>query len=145
MKTEDFLGKLAHDRIVEAIAEAEKKTSGEIRVYVDRGNPTEAPLVAAERQFQKMGMEKTRDRNAVLIYVAPRPQKFAVCGDLAVDEKCGPDYWNELVAGMRDRLRSGDFTGALVEAITRCGELLALHFPRRADDQNELPDHPVEG
>jgi putative membrane protein len=32
----------------------------------------------------------------------------------------------------------------LVVAIESCGALLAAHFPRAADDRNELPDRVVE-
>src|SRR5262245_43912811 len=72
MRTREFLSKLEHDRILEAIREAESKTSGEIRVLIQRGKVKSDPLVAAERKFQRLGMHKTRERNAVLIFVAPR-------------------------------------------------------------------------
>ena len=81
MRTREFLSKLEHDRIIQAIQEAESKTSGEIRVLIERGKLKSDPLVAAQRKFHRLGMHKTRERNAVLIFVAPRVQKFAVVGD----------------------------------------------------------------
>ena len=72
MRTREFLSKLEHDQIVESIREAESKTSGEIRVVIQRGKLKTDPLLAAQKKFHRLGMHKTRERNAVLIFVAPR-------------------------------------------------------------------------
>jgi uncharacterized membrane protein len=144
MRTKEFLGKLAHDRIVNAIAAAEAKTSGEIRVFVQRGEIDDA-LAAARKQFEKLGMTSTRDRNGVLIFVAPRSQKFAVVGDTGIHARCGDGYWQELVEKMRQDFRAQNFTDAIIHAIGQTGDLLAEHFPRRSDDRNELPDRVEEG
>jgi len=139
MRTQDFLHRLAHDRIVRAIAEAEKKTSGEIRVFIQRGE-VEDPIAAARKQFERLGMTATRDHNAVLVFVAPRAQKFAVIGDRGIHEHCGDAFWNQLVEKMQEHFTAEDFTDAIVHAIAQTGDLLAEHFPRRPDDRNELPD-----
>ena len=89
MRTRDFLSKVEHDRIVQAIREAESKTSGEIRVFIQRGKLTADPLVTSQKKFHQLRMHTTRERNAVLIFVAPRAHKFAVVGDKAIHEKCG--------------------------------------------------------
>jgi uncharacterized membrane protein len=145
MKETEFLQKLDHERISAAIAAAEATTSGEIRVFIQQGNVAEDPLPFAEKKFLEMGMQKTAERNAILILVAPGPQKFAVVGDEGVHKKCGPAFWQELVATMRDHFRRDEFTDALVEAIQSAGALLAQHFPRRHDDRDELPNTVVEG
>jgi uncharacterized membrane protein len=144
MRTKDFLEKLEHDRIVRAIAEAEKKTSGEIRVFIQRGELDDA-VVAARKQFEKLGMTATRERNGVLIFVAPRAQKFAVIGDRGIHERCGDPFWQELVESMRQHFKAENFTDAVVQAIGKAGELLAQHFPRTSDDKNELNDAVEEG
>src|SRR5438128_5630287 len=100
MRTREFLSKLDHKRIVRAIAAAETKTSAQIRVYIQRGNLKGDALAAARKQFQKLGMQKTNERNAVLILVAPRARKFAVVGDAGVHQKCGEIYWQGLVDSM---------------------------------------------
>ena len=81
MRTKEFLSKLEHDRIVKAIREQEARSSGQIGVYLQRGELAGDPLEAAQKRFQKSEMHKTRHRNAVLIFVAPRAHKFAVVGD----------------------------------------------------------------
>ncbi|HEY1770103.1 MAG TPA: DUF5130 family protein [Chthoniobacterales bacterium] len=144
MKTKTFLAKLDHDRIVRAIGEAEKNTSGQIRIYIRHG-AIDDPLAAARAQFQKLGMIATRERNAVLIFVAPRAQKFAVVGDEGIHQRCGDEFWQQLVDAMREDFRAENFTDALVHAIRQTGELLARYFPRAAGDGNQLPDEIEEG
>jgi uncharacterized membrane protein len=144
MRTKDFLDRLEHDRIVQAIREAEKKTSGEIRVYVERGTLNGEALPAAQKKFDEVGMHKTRDRNGVLIYVAPRSHKFAVVGDQAIHEKCGDVLWQSVVAKMREHFKNERFSDAIVDAVRDLGDVLSQHFPRSGDDKNEMPDAVVE-
>src|SRR5437867_4284861 len=144
MRTREFLSKLEHDRIGNAIREAEAKTSGEIRVYIQRGKLKTNPLIAAQKKFHRLRMHKTRERNAVLIFVAPRARKFAVAGDKAIHEKCGEQLWQRLVDRMQAHFRNEKFSHALVEAIEEIGKELAAHFPKRSTS-TELPDEIVEG
>ena len=144
MRTREFLSKLEHDRIIEAIHEAESKTSGEIRVLIQRGKLNSDPLVAAQRKFHRLGMHKTRQRNAVLIFVAPRVHKFAVVGDNAIHEKCGDEFWQRIVEKMRKHFLTENFSDALVEAVKEIGTVLESHFPKTSDDTNELPNDVIE-
>jgi uncharacterized membrane protein len=144
MRTREFLSKLEHDRIVSAIREAESKTSGEIRVYIQRGKLSADPLIVAQKKFQRLGMHKTRERNAVLIFVAPRAHKFAVVGDKAIHEKCGEQFWRHIIDRMRGHFQNEKFSHALTEAINELGQVLATHFPNTSANSNELPDEIVE-
>jgi uncharacterized membrane protein len=90
-------------------------------------------------------MHKTRERNAVLIFVAPRAHKFAVVGDKAIHEQCGERFWQSIVEGMRTHLQNQKFSHALVEAIKEIGKVLAAHFPKESTSANELPDDIVQG
>ena len=145
MRTHNFIRELEHDRIVAAIKKAEARTSGQVRVFLQRGKFEEDALERAQKKFIQLGMQKTAERNAVLIFVAPRMQKFAVVGDEGVHEKCGEKFWQELVARMREHFLREDFTEALLEAVEATGALLAKHFPRTGDSKNELPDDVIEG
>src|SRR5438132_848286 len=144
MRTKEFLGKLEHDRIVNAIRDAESKTSGEIRVFVQRGKLTVDPLAAAQKRFHRLGLHKLPERNAVLIFVAPRAHKFAIVGDRAIHQKCGEQLWQRLVERMREHFQSEKFSHALVEAIHEIGDALAAHFPKGSTSSG-LPDEIVEG
>lgn len=130
-------------RVVAAIGAAELKTSGEIRVLLAR-RVADDPVAAAQKHFERLGMTQTAARNGVLIFLAPRSRTFAVIGDRGVHEKCGDTFWTELAAAMTEHFKRGDFTAGLVHGIDRAGALLAEHFPRAADDRNELPDEVEE-
>ena len=145
MRTREFLTKLEHDRIVAAIREAESKTSGEIRVLIQRGKLKSDPLVAAQKKFHRFGMHKTRERNAVLIFVVPRVHKLAVVGDNAIHERCGDEFWHRIVETMRVHFRNENFSDALIDAVNEVGKVLAAHFPRTSASANELPDDVIEG
>ena len=134
-----FIEQVGHDEVVAAIRAAEQRTSGQIRVFISH-KPFEDAVAAAQAAFLRLGMEKTRHRNAVLIFLAPRTHKFAVIGDSGVHEKCGDAFWTELATAMTGHFRKSDFTRGIVHGIQTAGVLLAQHFPRGAGDRNELPD-----
>ena len=126
-------------RVIAAIGAAEARTSGEIRVFISSAR-TEEPVLAAEKQFEKMNMTQTAARNGVLIFLAPASHTFAVIGDKGVHEKCGEAFWRELAAAMNEHFKRADFTQGLLLGIERAGTLLADQFPRQPNDRNELPD-----
>jgi len=121
MRTHNFLSRLDHNRVTQAIRKAEGKSSGQIRVFIQRGKFEDDALPRAERRFLQLGMQKTRDRNAVLIFVAPRAHKYAVIGDVGVHEKCGEEFWKKLVDDMRAHFKNQDFSRAIILAISELG------------------------
>ena len=142
MNAPKFIKQLRENEIVAAIRAAERMTSGELRVFISQQSITD-PVVAAQQEFTRLGMENTRDRNAVLIYLAPGPRRFAVIGDTGVHARCGDAFWQELTRSMTAHFRAAEFTEGIVQGVKRAGELLAKHFPRRPDDNNELPDRVI--
>ncbi len=139
MKAKEFLSQLQHDEIVTAIQKVEKTTSGEIRVFISRHEPDD-PVKAAQVEFARLKMDKTPEKNGVLIYVAPRAHKFAVIGDAGVHERCGDEFWTRVAAEMTGHFKRGEFTEGILHGVKKAGELLAEHFPRKAGDRNHLPD-----
>lgn len=139
MKPREFLSQIDDAIVIAAIKEAESRTSGEIRVYVSRRHHDD-PLPAARECFEKLGMAKTRQRNAVLLYFVPVTRKFAVLGDTGVHEKCGEAFWQKLAGELTEDLHAGTPTDAIVHAVRTVGKLLATHFPHARGDLNELPD-----
>lgn len=132
--------KIDGERVKAAIAAAERRTSGEIRVSV-------APFFwgpvrpVAERAFERLGMTATRYRNGVLFFIVPGRRRFVVLGDEGIHVRVGQDFWDRLAAVMAGDFRKGDFTAGLVRGIAEAGERLAAHFPYDpATDRNELPD-----
>lgn len=134
------LDKIALQR---AIALAESRTSGEIRVVV-YPRQLDDPLATAQMEFARLGMDHTRLRNAVLILVAPEARKFAIFGDRGVHEKCGDGFWHSVAKVMTEHFKRGEFTQGMTRAIEETGSVLANHFPRSPDDENELPDDVID-
>lgn len=134
-----FFSKLDSNRIVTAIAEAERRSSGEIRVHVTLRKPDDLEA-RARRRFERLGMTKTAERNGVLFYIAPAVRRFQILGDSGIHERCGPEGWKEIASEMEESFRRGEFTDGIVRGVARVGDLLARHFPRTAPDKNELPN-----
>jgi uncharacterized membrane protein len=134
-----FLNQIDDQRIVDAITSAESKTSGEIRVFISDAQPAD-PVAAAKIYFEKMEMTKTKDRNGVLIFVAPLARNFAIVGDEGVNSKCGEGFWRHIADDMTTHFKAGRFTDGIVHAVLEVGTVLSQHFPRGADDVNELPN-----
>lgn len=139
MKPKAFLQELREAEIVVAIQQAERKTSGEIRVFVSHKN-VPAAVEAARAAFVRLRLTRTRERNAVLIFVAPHARQFAVIGDEGVHQRCGEAFWRQMAEEMSGHFKAARFTEGIVHAVRTAGDLLAEHFPHRRDDQNELPD-----
>lgn len=137
MKQDEFLKALDQPRIVDAIASAEKQTSGEIRVHVQPRAGSDIRNVA-ERTFERLGMTKTALRTGVLLFIACEEQRFVILGDSGIDDKVPPGFWDAIAGTLANRFRKGEYTDGIVEAIHSAGEQLRNYFPRAEDDINEL-------
>lgn len=126
-------------RVVEAIKQAERNTSGEIKVHIEnrcKGNVEERSLVV----FNKLKLNETKLRNGVLIYLAVRDHKFAILGDEGINNVVGQGFWNDVKDLMLSQFKEGRFADGLEQGIQRCGEKLKTYFPYQSDDINEIPD-----
>ena len=129
--------------IQRAIAAAEKLTSGEIRVVIYPDDVAD-PVAKAQAEFIRLGMHRTRERNAVLLLVAPTSRTYAIYGDEAIHAKCGPNFWTEIAQALAADFKRGAFNEGVIRAVRHAGEMLAKHFPPSPNDQNELPDDVIE-
>ena len=128
------------ERVLAAIREAERTTSGEVRVSIARFFWGDIRRVAS-RAFVRLGMGDTRDRNGILFFIVPSRRRFAVLGDSGIHARVGQEFWDLLAGALSESFRKGDPTEGLVRAIRTAGERLAEHFPYdAASDKNELPD-----
>ena len=141
---EDFLHAAREKQLIQAIREAEKDTSGEIRIHLD--THSDMPhLARAKAVFTRLNMHQTQARNGVLFYVAIADRAFAILGDKGIDEVVPDDFWESIRDSMRERFKQGKFTEALVNGIREAGKALKQYFPHRDDDVNELPDEISSG
>jgi uncharacterized membrane protein len=139
-RAKTFFESLDRPAIVEAIAKAEAKSFGEIRVHLHHGAVPDA-RAEAERAFLRLGMEKTARGTGCLIFLAPASRAFAVVGGTGIHEKVGDGFWLEARDAARAHFIEGRFTEGIVAAVGKLGDALALFFPKiGAPDRNELPD-----
>ncbi len=139
MKAEDFLSAQQKDRLVAAIKEAERNTSGEIRIHIDdtcSGNP----MKRAGQVFHFLRMDRTARRNGVLIYLACKSKVFAIIGDKGINDVVPAGFWNDVKDIMTGYFRNGEFAEGLEKAVSAVGEKLKAYFPYHEDDTNEQPD-----
>jgi uncharacterized membrane protein len=137
--TTDFLTPADEEAIIAAIQQAEKNTSGEIRVHIENTNE-KPPLERAQEVFSVLGMDATNARNGVLFYVGVQSRAFAIIGDEGIDKVVETDFWDctkDIVLG---HFKEQRFKQGLVEGILKAGDRLKQYFPYDDDDKNELPD-----
>ena len=143
-KVEDFLTKEEEQEIVEAIRMAEKETSGEIRVHIEK-TTLKVPYDRALEVFHELGMDATELQNGVLIYLAVADKKFVICGDKGINELVADDFWNSTKEVMAAQFKIGDFKQGLIDGITSAGEQLQKYFPYQEGDVNELSNEISKG
>ncbi len=127
-------------RIVASIRQAEKATSGEIRVHVEAHCTTDDPVQRAIDVFAHLGMHQTKDQNGVLFYLAHADRKFAVVGDKGIDAKVPADFWESTKNLLRSHFAKGAYADGLSRGIEQAGQQLKQYFPYASDDTNELAD-----
>ena len=131
---------------MEAVRNAERHTSGEIRVFVESRCPYMDAIERAGQVFFKLQMQKTDDRNAVILYVAIKDRQLAVFGDEGIHARVGQEYWNRKVQQIISSFNRENYAEGIRQCIAEIGEALHTHFPFDNDtDKNELPDDIVFG
>ena len=143
-KVEDFLTAEEEQEIVLAILEAEKNTSGEIRVHIE-AQTSLSPMERAKEVFHNLKMDNTKQENGVLIYVAVNDRKFAICGDRGIDKVVPKDFWDSTKDAIENEFKKGNFKKGIVEGVLKAGNELQAHFPWQHGDTNELSDDISKG
>jgi uncharacterized membrane protein len=129
-------------RISNKITEAEKTTSGEIRVVIKEKKPLLKSFKPvnelAKEEFFRTGMDKTRDKTGILLFVMLKERSFYILADSGINEKVSQTVWDAIRNEMQQHFQSGNFSKGLQLGIAKVGEVLAAHFPIKSDDTNEL-------
>lgn len=126
-------------QIRKAIESAEKNTSGEIRICIEK-TCSEEVLDRAVAYFKKLNMHKTSLRNGVLIYLSTVDRKFAIIGDAGINKVVPDNFWDSTKETMLNQFKFGNLTEGIVSGIEMAGGQLKKYFPHRDTDHNELPD-----
>lgn len=140
MDIKDFLSPDEKKKVVNAIREAERNTSGEIRVHLEN-HCREDVLDHAAYIFDKLEMQKTAARNGVLIYVAVQDHQLAILGDSGINKVVPKGFWDEVRDTMIQNFKEDRYADGLAAGLIMAGEQLSAHFPY-ADkgSENELSD-----
>jgi uncharacterized membrane protein len=145
-KRKEFFTEEEKQAIVDAVRVAEQRTSGEVRVFVERHCRYVNAIDRAVEIFENLQMQKTELRNATLVYVATKDRQLAVFGDEGIHQKVGNEYWANEVVKMINAFNRDNIAEGIRQCVINIGEALALHFPyNRTTDKNELPDDIVFG
>jgi uncharacterized membrane protein len=139
VKASSFFTKEQKAHILDAIKEAEKETSGEIRVHIETRLSGDV-LDRASWIFQRIGMQRTEERNGVLFYLALKNRKFAVIGDSGINAKVSEGFWDKIKKIMEADFSEKRFAEGLSRGILMAGNQLKEHFPHLDTDVNELSD-----
>ena len=145
-KPKEFFSAKDKEQIVQAIRNAERETSGEIRVYIESRNPLVNVMERAAEIFFNLKMQQTDDRNAVLLYIAIKDKELALFGDEGIYKRVGADYWNNEVKNMISQFSKDNISNGIEQCIQHIGQTLKEKFPyNTTTDKNELPDDIVFG
>ncbi len=139
MNARKFFSVEDQQAIKNAIMQAEKNTSGEIRVHIESSFKGDV-LDQAAFIFKKLKMHNTEQRNGVLFYLAVNNRKFAILGDVGINKVVPEGFWDRISEIMTEHFRNSRFTDGLVDGIKLTGEKLVEFFPYLVNDTNELPD-----
>jgi uncharacterized membrane protein len=126
-------------RIRAAIADAEKHTSGQLRVCIEK-TCSENVLDRAAKYFHQLEMHKTKLRNGVLVYVATADKKFAIIGDRGINKVVPATFWDDTKEDMLQHFKNGKLVEGIVTGLEIAGGHLQKYFPHKKGDSNELPD-----
>ena len=139
-----YLSKSDLDNIQEAIFDVERKTSGEIRLCIKLQRVFREKKYStrdvALREFYKLGMDNTRDKTGVLIFILFKERKFEIVADEGINEKISGDIWSGLSKKLVIAFSSEQYKRGLIDCIIEIGDILVKEFPVKKDDVNELSD-----
>lgn len=139
MDIKNFFSDDEKQRVVNAIKEAEKNTSGEIRVHLEN-HCREDVLDHAAYIFDQLEMQKTAQRNGVLFYIAVKDHQLAILGDAGINKVVPAGFWDKVRDTMIDHFKQNKYADGLVAGLLLAGEQLSTHFPYSKNDKNELKD-----
>lgn len=143
-KVEDFLTAKEEEEIVQAIREAERNTSGEIRVHIEKTTDVSHYDRALE-VFQILKMFNTQQRNGVLLYIAVDDHKFVIYGDEGINNVVPENFWETTKEAIQNQFKQGNFKQGIIDGVLKAGKELQTHFPWTTDDEDELSNEISKG
>ena len=145
-RKKNFFSQEENEKIIHSIRDAERQTSGEVRIFVENRCKYVDPLDRAAEIFAKLQMEKTEHRNGVLFYIAIKDKQLAIFADSGIHTATGNKHWKEVVQQILSVFSKESVVAGITTCIAKIGDALKNHFPYDKDvDKNELPDEIIFG
>ncbi|GMO12757.1 MAG: TPM domain-containing protein [Treponemataceae bacterium] len=111
------------------------------RIIVPKKEMTQTVFNRAVRHFFDARVYNTKDHSGVLIFVSYMEQKVFIIADIGISEKISGSLWNIIADSLAAEIgKKGNTEAAFIDAIEKCGELLAQYFPAKNENPNELSD-----
>lgn len=110
------------------------------RLVVPRAFRRKAVRDRALRHFTESGVYATAEHTGILVFVSYMEREVRIIADTGISAKIDQKEWDAIAQGVARGVKAGKTADALVSAVRRCGELLAAHFPPKAENPDELPD-----
>jgi len=114
------------------------------RVFISNRELEAEVRAAAEIQFHRKGVSRTREETGVLIYISVFERKVWVLGDRGINATIPEGYWKDVVDRIVQGIREGRPAESICQAVARVADVLAEKFPLRAGDTDELKNLIVE-
>ncbi len=112
------------------------------RFFVLPRHRKNAAVQAAKAAFYDLGISKTRDRSGVLLYFAMAERVAVIVEDVGLDTKRVGAEWSAAVSTAETGIALND-SATIAKSILSMGKALSGLYPRKDDDENELPDEMV--
>lgn len=94
--------------------------------------------------FKAAAERRTAGRTGILIYLSIAERRAEIVADEAILKVTDDHTWGEAMTALITDVRAGRPADGIVAAVERVGAVLAEHFPRSAEDINEIPDALIE-
>lgn len=98
----------------------------------------------AREQFFEQRLHLTQARTGVLIFVSVAEHYVEIIADEGINALVSPGTWDKAVADFVERVRAGRIAEGFLAVVEVVGTRLAEHFPRPADDRDQLPNRLIE-
>lgn len=137
------------DAIEKAVAEAERKTSGEIRFAIETALDIpelwadKSPRECAIDAFSQLRVWDSELNNGVLIYVLMADRDVEIVADRGAAARISPSEWEAACRLMESHFREGRLREGAIAGVEAVGGLLERAFPSRAANRDELPNQPT--
>lgn len=95
---------------------------------------------AALFSFYESGLNRTKDKTGILIFISLLEKEVCILGDKGINDKLPQDHWEESVKKIVQGIKKGEATKAVIDVVNNNISVLEKHFPAKPDNFDEIPN-----